>query len=199
MWTEEDEEKFVDLEIMNILLKPKRTVKGDFLGEMYIVEKKVEFSQYSFFDQQVKLYLPEGTVGEHKGEEIFYVDDMGEYIEYVSEDNKLFFTIEKGNSEIFGMDSDEYFDLEAFYDDYIDNLEDNNIDLEAYIYEKHKLENMNVDILNIMIENDDLEFYGYIFYIYKEENIYRFYIGTFDYSMEVIEELGKRIVQEGVF
>ena len=199
MWTEEDEEKFIDLEIMDILLKPKRTVKGEFEGDFYIVEKKIEFGQHIFFGNEVKLYLPKGAAGKHKGEEIFYVDDMGEYIEYVSEDNKLFFTIEKGDSKIFGIEKEEYSDLEDFYDDYVDRLEDKNIDLEAYMYENHVLEDMKVDILNLMIEIDDTDFYGYIFYVYKGENIYRFYIGTFEYSMEVVEELGKRIVQEGVF
>ncbi|MBQ2746016.1 MAG: hypothetical protein IJF37_10450 [Lachnospiraceae bacterium] len=199
MWTEEDEEKYIDLLNIYDLLAPKRTVKGDFQSEIYVVDKKVEFENYTFFNGEMSIYLPKGCIEGHCEDEIFNVQQMDEYVEFVSEDKKFVFIIERGTKESLGIDKEEYVDLEDFYDDYIDELERKNGDIEANKWEEFFIDKGAVNVFRVMIENGEVDFYGYIYFIYIDDRIFRFYIGSKIYPLDVVGCLGKKIVQNGIF
>lgn len=199
MWTEEDEEKYIDLLNIYDLLEPKRTVKGSFQSDIYIAEKKVEFEKHTFFNNEMSIYLPKGYIENHYADEIFKVEQMDEYVEFASEDKKLVFIIERGTKEALGIDKEEYVDLEDFYDDYVDELESKNDDIEANKWETFTIRNGTVDVFRVMIENDEDDFYGFVYFIYVDGKIFRFYIGSKIYPLEVVGSLGKKIVQNGVF
>lgn len=95
MWTEEDEEKYKDMAFVEIMTRGKRSVMGKLPDKFYVREKLMPFQYCKLFGETLGVFLPEkeGDVP-HIGSGLYYPEDMGEYVECVSEDNKYFITVE---------------------------------------------------------------------------------------------------------
>lgn len=186
MWTEDDEEKYNDMNVVECLTEGKRGVMGKFPDSILIKEKPMKFIFRSFFNDKIGLFLPEkeGNIL-HIGSKAFYPSNMGEYVEKISEDNNYFFTIEQDKP------NDKEFDV------YIDEMcEDINY---KYQYTKiNKKENYIQDELKIsvMLANIflDEDFYCLIFVISKDNDIYRLYFSCKDEFYKPMVDLAYKIV-----
>ena len=196
MWTIEDEEKYLDMDIMKSLLTPKRTVKGDLETDTYIQEKKVEFTLTSFFNNEISLYLPEGRMSEHYGSRLFYFDKMGEYVEYVSSDDSIVFTIEKCSNNQFGVEDKP--EDEDLYEMLLEELEEKYEDTVGIYWEDFYLDNcgLNVYVLRATSEIDDEDCEGLIYFISDDKVSYRFYLASYKKDIELIDALGQKIVEK---
>lgn len=201
MWKEEDEEKYWDLKIIHNLLKPKRTVKGDFVNDTYIKEKKVEFQLKSFFNDEISFYLPEGREEKHYGEYFLYLCNMGEYVEYVSMDNEFIFTIEKCKNENFNEELLEDDDYEDVYEKIIGGLEGKNQNISAYYLKSYKIDkyNLDINIIEILVDIDDNEQWGQIYCLSDDKNSYRFYMSSKEDTIEMLDVLGEKIMENIVY
>ena len=189
-WTPEMEEEFIDLEIMEDILEEKRTVKGDFTTGIYIKEQKEEFEKVSVLDGEIELYLPQKREKkEHYGREFMYPKVMGKFEEYVSDDGRFCFTIEK-LEDCLPEDSD----IKA---DVVENIEDRYAN--TVITEIADFENKGMKIDSIMAEGmigeDFDEYVGFIFFIVCGTELYRFYIMSEDSLWDITYKLGLRVVK----
>ncbi len=194
MWTEEDEEKYKDLECIRGLMKWKRTVKGDLVNDTYIAEKKVSFELMPFFNQEISLYLPEGAPGKHCAETFCYFDDMGAYEEYVSEDNTIFFTLEKCRDSHFHVETE---DGEDIYKQQMDLLGEKYFDTllcqhDSFFISEYDL---RVYVIRAMAEIQDESYEGLIYCISDDYASYRVYITSCKRDVELLDVLGKNIVK----
>lgn len=198
MWKKEDEEKYWDLKIIHNLLKPKRTVKGDLVNDTYIKEKKVEFQSKSFFNNEISFYLPEGREDKHYGDVFLYTDNMGEYVEYVSMDEEFIFTVEKCKDNSFNEELLEEDDYEDIYEKMIGKLEEKYYNAIAIYWEKFLLKEINtkVYVIEVVDKKDNADYKGLIYCLSNDKSSYRFYVGTNKNTLEVIDELGSKIVKK---
>lgn len=195
MWSEEDEEKYLDLKIIDSYLLPKRTVKGDLKNDTYIEEKKVEFKLMSFFDNKIKMYLPVSREEKHFGEDIMYFNKMGEYKEYISEDENFVFTIEKCDYNFGVEEIDEEFD--DVYEYCIDEIAMKYFETEVIYWTDFNIEKygLNVYVIRALAYVQDEASESLIYFISGNEGYYRFYIGTYKKKIEILDVLGQKIVE----
>ena len=58
MWTEEDEEKFKDLEIISMIVREKNLLRGDFESELFLKGKKLNVEKVNIHMGKYEMYLP---------------------------------------------------------------------------------------------------------------------------------------------
>ncbi len=200
-WLPEMEEKFIDLDIMEKILEDKRTIRGNFTDGIYIKERKTDFEKAEFLNGEIKIYLPIGKVKkEHYGKKFIYPEVMGIYEEYVSEDERFAFTIEKfitdsGDWGKIGFESvPEAEKIKEYISDNIQEKFENTVITEISDYD---LDHIQISILMAegILEENAQEIVGYIFLILYQSQIYRFYIMAEDELWEIIYKLGKKIIQ----
>ena len=116
MWMEEDEEKFNDTKVINLLTREKRSVMGNFEDGILIREKTVQFVRKKLFGEKLEIYLPqeEGDKSDI-GAKAFYPSDMGEFEEIVTKDGKYVIV-----PECISIGDDV--DIESFIEEMFDNI-----------------------------------------------------------------------------
>lgn len=188
MWTEADEEKYHDMYFVEIMTCGKRGVTGQFPDGILVKEVPMTFKYCKLFGDKLGIYLPEKEGdASHIGQSQYYPDEMGEYIECVSEDNKYFITVECQAEKV-----DE--DWEEYIENLCDELDEKYDDNEVSVSRKYQQNDLEITILFDKI-SDETDYYCMIFVISKENQIYRLYFAGETQNYESMISLAYKIVE----
>lgn len=200
-WKPEMEEKFMDLDFMEVLLEEKRTVKGNFEEGIYIKEVKTPFDKVSLFDGEIEIYLPSNRIQtEHCGKEFLYPDGMGVYEEYITEKGDFAFTIEKfaeSSMDLEKVGLSPVADIKELYEYTSDNIQEKHEN--TSVTDIDQFEQSDIQISSAIaggILEDDMDFAGNIFVIVYKSKVYRFYVIAKEELSETAYKLGKKIVEK---
>ena len=136
MWTEEDEEKFKDLEIIRMIVREKNLLSGDFESELYLQGKKLNVEKVYVHGGKYEMYLP---INRNKLERIetFLIseNEFQNYEAYECEDGKFGIIIEDNKRENEDISSE----LEHYSDYLTSEYEDIEMYIEESIVEKQEI------------------------------------------------------------
>lgn len=185
------EKQFIDLSIINMLLKEKSTVKGSFEEGIYIKERKVEFEKIPVCCGQIYVYLPKKRL--HKeiyGKEFVCPDDMELYEEFVCEEGKYGIAFE--TCKLMGKQEIEI-SGEELAESFIEEIEEKYEDTCVYITDIFRGKRI---LCCLMAEGEirDNTVFAYIYFIKNEKSLFRCYIFCEKSNWKEISYLAAKIV-----
>ena len=90
MWTEEDEEKYKDLEIIRMIVREKSLLKGNFEDKIYLKGKGIEFEKVAILGNKYEMYLPINRNKDNNLDKFFLPKDEFEVYEAYECENGRF-------------------------------------------------------------------------------------------------------------
>ncbi len=192
-WNMEMEENFIDLLIINELLKEKKLLKGDFDKEFYIKERKVDFEKASVCEGRMKIYLPvEREQTESFGSKFTYPPQMGAYEEYICEGGAYGVTIEICDLEDETKQNETAKEVAGrMKEDIQEKYEDTCVYI-ANIFE-------NDDWLCCLLADGEIEdkrVFSYIYVLRKGTTLYRIYVLCKKDNWRELAYLAKKMVNK---
>lgn len=186
MWKIEDEEQYFDIKAVEIMTRKKRGVMGEF-PELLVKEKPMKFKYIKLFDGKLGIYLPEGQGdNEHIGSKYYYPSEMNEYMEYITEDNQYYITVEK-------LICDNT-NLSEFAEEICDDIDDVYEDAIAKVTREY-VEN-DLEIVEIfVVVTGDIDCFAWIFVIKKDEDIFRLYFSCECENKDAMAEMAYKVVE----
>ena len=187
MWKEDDEEKYNDMNIVEKLTIGKRGVMGDFPC-ILVKEKTMRFEYIKLFDDKFGIFLPEkeGEIS-HIEKNLFYPTEMGEYIEYVSEDDNYYFTVEY-------FENKDNLNLEILSEHMCDDINDRYEYTKVRKVGRYIYNNMEIEVLFATTSSEESVYAG-IFIIKKINKIYRLYISSKKQNYEAMILMSYKIIK----
>lgn len=188
MWTEEDEEKFNDTKVINLLTREKRSVMGNFEDGILIREKTVQFVRKKLFGEKLEIYLPqeEGDKSDI-GAKAFYPSDMGEFEEIVTKDGKYVIV-----PECISIGDDV--DIESFIEEMFDNINERYEDTKFKKIRDYYENEWNIKVLYGVAELEK-QMLCLVFIIKADNKIYRIYFTSESSDYEPMIILAYKIIE----
>lgn len=149
MWTEEDEEKYKDLEIVQIIVQEKSLLRGDFQDKIYLKGKGIEFEKVTILGEKYEMYLPINRNKDENLDKFFLTKEEFEVYEA--------YECENGR---FGIIIEQLTNVQNEINKYLDNYKDYILakyeDVDMDIIEEISTETLGSALMYGELENEEI-------------------------------------------
>lgn len=176
MWKEEDEEKYADLDIVRMIVREKKLLRGRFQDEIFLQDEKVDFEKVKIFDNGYEIYLAVNRKEDDSFKRFFV--SSNESRAYECEGGKFGIAIEQSNIG----------DMEQ----YVEYLTSNYDDIDIIARKKILVDSEFMEIATICADIEGEEKYSELYV----DGEYKIFVYSEKINFEVIRRLAYKIFKD---